>query len=186
MERIDDTWAPPTQDLLDAAIKVLEWHRGEIGAEFYPVPRTLIEQLARTVEQATCRQCKVRLFSHEWRDGICSWCAEGAETELATAQANLTVLQRELDEERRRFPADGVWLVQSTPGQHSQVLISPLAELPEPATLASIALHRDALAEAVRECWQLYSERGHQAPLDVADAIVRALHRTLVDTKEVL
>jgi uncharacterized protein YhaN len=95
------------------------------------------------------------------------------QSEAERRRANVSVLEKELNRERGLFPSDGVWLV--TDGRRNSQRIAKLGEVPDPIAFAAIARHRDAIAAAVSRSWQQYSERGSQAPIDVADAILRAL-----------
>jgi hypothetical protein len=102
-----------------------------------------------------------------------------AERELERLRANTVMLERELDRERGLFPSDGVWLVTGERGDSQR--IAKLGEVPDPIAFAAIARHRDAIAAAVTRSWREYSDRGSQAPIDVADAILRALDSDKAD-----
>lgn len=108
------------------------------------------------------------------REGTRALVSRAAELEHRLARCHA-----ELRRERQVFPSAGVWLVEELRGGRSECRIAQLGELPDPLAFAALARHRDAIAGAIAGCWQVYRERGRQAPLEVADAILRALDGAL-------
>lgn len=100
-----------------------------------------------------------------------------AAREVERLRANVSVLEKELDRERGLFPSDGVWLV--TDGRRNSQRIAKIGEVPDPIAFAALARHRDAISGAVSRSWSAYQDSGSQAPIDVADAILRDVLRAL-------
>lgn len=108
--------------------------------------------------------------------------------ERDTAEARAERLQERLDEERRMFPADGVWLVQQTPGCRRSECIHRMADLPDPIPLAAIAMRKDALVRAVDAVREQIGGTVERLPdgsvrwmypsaSDVAEAVIQHLYR---------
>jgi hypothetical protein len=108
--------------------------------------------------------------------------------ERDAAEARAERLQELLDEERRMFPVDGVWLVQQTPGCRRLECIHRMADLPDPIPLAAIAMRKEAIAEAVDQVREQIRGTVEQlsdgslrwtypAANDVAQAVIDQLYR---------
>lgn len=67
-------------------------------------------------------------------------------------------------------PADGVWIVQRHPGRHSISLIARLGEVPDHATHAAFARHRDLIASVIAT----YLHKNYPF-IEIADAIAKAV-----------
>lgn len=72
---------------------------------------------------------------------------------------------------RAIFPAEGVWLVETTPHGHSSYRISELGEVPDPMRLAGVERHREAILAAIRPLWPRCSM------WEAADAVIKALEK---------
>lgn len=97
------------------------------------------------------REIKALLESRE-RRGSTHW--QGCETHHIDCAAAYLLRQvehliEELDRERKLFPSDGVWLVESEDSGARSMRIAQLGEVPDPIALASIARHSDAIVRAV-------------------------------------
>lgn len=67
-------------------------------------------------------------------------------------------------------PVDGVWIVQRQPGRKSISLIARLGEVPDHATHAAFARHRDLVAAVIAT----YRHKNY-SPIEIADAIAKAV-----------